>query len=87
MSIQIKTTEGIVTLSNATDVRETGVLVVRGHKGITLGFIAPLPQGGWVVNESLKDLAAYLATEYGATDRNDLGIQTAVETLIRHYSA
>jgi hypothetical protein len=47
MSIQIKTTEGILTLSNATDVRKTGVLVVRGHKGVTLGYVAPV-EGGWI---------------------------------------
>lgn len=66
MSIQIKTTEGILTLSNATDVRGTAVLCVRGHKGVTLGFMGPHAAGGWLTSETLDDLVAYLQR---ATDR------------------
>lgn len=61
MSVQIKTTEGILTLSNASDVRTTGAMVVRGHKGVVLGFIAPAPAGGWVTSQSLEALEGYAA--------------------------
>ena len=59
MSIQIKTTEGVLTLSNASDVRDTGILVVRGHKGVTLGFIAPTAKG-WIGCETIEDLGEAL---------------------------
>lgn len=58
--IQIKTTEGILTLSNASDVRETGILVVRGHKGVTLGYIAPAQAGGWITGQSVESLEHHL---------------------------
>ena len=85
MSIQIKTTEGILTLSNATDVRTTGILVVRGHKGMTLGFIAPLPAGGWVVMDDLASMEAYLDANTNLRDRNDVTMeQAAALTAWRH---
>jgi hypothetical protein len=80
--IQIRTAEGILTLSNASDVRTTGILCVRGHKGVTLGYIAPLPAGGWVCMDDAQALEAYLDANTNLRDRNDVTLEQAAALLV-----
>jgi hypothetical protein len=83
MALQIKTPEGILTLSNASDVRDTSILCVRGHKGVTLGFIAPLSDGGWVVMNDLDRMEAYLDSNRNLRDSNAVTMEQAAALLVR----
>jgi hypothetical protein len=75
--IQIRTAEGILTLSNATDVRTTNVLCVRGHRGVTLGYVAPVAAGGWIASSDLESIEAYLTAHRNPPAGEALEVVTA----------
>lgn len=83
MTMQIKTAEGILSLSNATDVRTTGLLCVRGHKGVTLGFLAPYG-GGWVAGYDQALLEAAVAEQPTGLSRFVATLEEAAARLVRY---
>lgn len=82
--IQIRTAEGILTLSNATDVRTTGILCVRGHKGVTLGYVAPTPVG-WLNSLDVEALEQYVAAYPDGRGITALTLEQAAADLIRQH--